>query len=107
MIICTFCETEREPARVVLGPRVCICNTCVASIGDANLTTGEEICTFCRKKERHSRFRFLDRRILATAAGGQVRICSGCVGIARDYLRRKALHPDRYRSVEEDPRCAR
>ena len=105
MITCTFCETERHPGHVVLGPGVCICNTCVATIGEAIPTGGEDICTFCRMKERHSRWRFFDRKILATAANGQVRICSGCVGIARNVLRHKARHPERYRSVEEDPGC--
>jgi hypothetical protein len=86
---------------LVLGPGVCICTACVAAIGDAAAGEHGDTCSFCRRKERASRFRFLKRAILATGGEGNVRICSGCVAIARNVLRLRASDPDQYRPAED------
>lgn len=82
MYVCTFCRKERD--YVAKGPGVCICEVCLAAIGTrAEVISDDTTCSFCREKERRSRWRRRDRYIVAVGDFGDVRVCSICAPAAR------------------------
>ena len=84
MFICTFCRQERS--LVAKGPGVCICEFCLNEIAMNDVRRDPEPCSFCHKSEGRSWFPFRYRRIAGVGSTGDVRICSGCVPIARGAL---------------------
>jgi hypothetical protein len=85
---CTFCNLEREHVFKGGPPEICICPVCVNS-ADSNARDVQhgEICLFCGRPERRSRFRFLRRVMVLVSDTRDARICSTCVRIARDHFR--------------------
>jgi hypothetical protein len=87
--VCTFCERPpSEVAKLIAGPNVYICDACIersehALAGRAATGAGAvrpagaaARCSFCGKR------RGPQRRVVA---GEQARICSECLGIAREF----------------------
>jgi len=92
-LICTFCgRTQHKVARLIAGPKVFICDECVALAGqklkgDSRSATagsfapaGEESkarCSFCRKR------RSAQRQMLV---GPSANICGECLDVCRQIL---------------------
>jgi hypothetical protein len=87
--VCTFCERPpSEVAKLIAGPNVYICDACIglseqalagrraAGSGAVRLAGAAARCSFCGKR------RGQERRVVA---GEQARICSECLGIAREF----------------------
>ena len=98
-LACTWCgRPPNEVAKLVAGPRVFICDACVAAAEDA--ATGRDTagpfsvrmrasvrrrCDFCRRTAGK------DRPILAAAVGN---VCSACLEICRQIMDSSSLDRD-------------
>jgi hypothetical protein len=92
--VCSWCERPpSEVAKLIAGPNVYICDSCVADAertatsggaGHANLTrvdgTTRHRCTFCTKRATGTRW----------LVAGPANICSECLRICREILDSRA-----------------
>jgi hypothetical protein len=93
-LVCTWCDRpDAEVAKLIAGPNVFICDTCVdaaervlqgAHVSSPTLGLGESgsrhRCDFCRKKAN-------DRRSLVLGAAN---VCSECLRTCREILNSRA-----------------
>lgn len=97
LLYCSFCEKSmHEVKKLIAGPQVFICNTCVESCNvmlegdDAShdglrrsvAYGGDEVCSFCAKPESTDG----PLPTLEVFESLDVRICIECVGLCNDIL---------------------
>jgi hypothetical protein len=89
--VCTWCDRPpSEVAKLVAGPHVFICDTCVTTAGRVERgmaktggplklarTGSRERCTFCHKRPNDTR---------AVITGPAAHICSECLHICREIM---------------------
>jgi len=89
--VCTWCDRPpSEVSKLVAGPNVFICDTCLDSAeravkrvagvsGDLRRARegARDRCTFCRQRNSPAR---------AVVVGPAANICSDCMGLCRDFM---------------------
>jgi hypothetical protein len=82
--ICTWCERPpSEVAQLIAGPKVYICNGCVAAAERALTKPGSGTrsrCSFCRKRGSESN----------PVVSGRAHVCGECLAVCREILNTRA-----------------
>jgi len=100
---CCFChKTQKEVAKLIAGPSVCICNECVSSFLEqmksgggltADKGAAKDRCSFCGKARS---------KVATVFSRDDHRICSECLDICMEIITDDARFSSENRAVHDD-----